>query len=300
MSYVQAVDFVVTDLSKAVKFFREVLEFTELETREEKSSFFAQLYHHPEVHAKRTRMKLGNAEIYLTEMLNPKGKPFPPDSISSDLWFQHIAIVVSDMEKAYKKLSQHHAYAISHSPQTIPEWNKPAAGIKAFYFRSPDHHPLEIIFYPPGKGCAEWQEHRGRLFLGIDHTAIAVSDTEKSLKFYQDILGLQVMGESLNYGETQERLTSIPGAKVRITGLRDKQEKGIGLEFLHYIGGKRGRLSKHAPHDLTATKTIIKTPNLEPILKKLGKEHMRGKIEEKGKTVAALLVDPDGHYVLLI
>jgi catechol 2,3-dioxygenase-like lactoylglutathione lyase family enzyme len=38
----------------------------------------------------------------------------------------------------------------------------------------------------------------GRLFLGIDHTAIVVSDTEASLKFYRDVLGMTVAGESEN------------------------------------------------------------------------------------------------------
>ena len=35
-----------------------------------------------------------------------------------------------------------------------------------------------------------------RLFLGIAHTAMAVRDTEASLMFYRDILGLKVLGKS--------------------------------------------------------------------------------------------------------
>ena len=37
------------------------------------------------------------------------------------------------------------------------------------------------------------------MFLGIDHTAIAVDDTNVSLRFYRDTLGMQVAGESENY-----------------------------------------------------------------------------------------------------
>jgi hypothetical protein len=40
----------------------------------------------------------------LHEYLAPKGRPIPADSRSNDVWFQHIAIIVSDMDKAYKLL----------------------------------------------------------------------------------------------------------------------------------------------------------------------------------------------------
>lgn len=297
MSQVVAVDFVVSSLGTSVKFFREILDFTECETTEEKGAFFAQLYHEPQVHARRTRMRLGKQEIFLTEFIHPRGKLFPKDSISTDLWFQHIAIVVSDMDRAHQKLVQYNVVPISKEPQTIPEWNKTAAGIKAFYFRSPDHHPLELISYPKGKGCQEWQV-KDRLFLGIDHTAIAVSDTKRSLKFYEELLGLHVKGESLNYGETQERLTAILGAKVQITGLSDKEGKAMGLEFLHYLEGKAGRASAHASHDLSATKTVIETPRIEEILKKIDRRYLLSKVKINGKE-AAFIVDPDRHHVLL-
>ena len=78
----------------------------------------------------------------------------------------------------------------------MPDWNKNAGGIKAFYFKDPDGHALEILQFPADKGNPKWQQlaaaHPDRLFLGIDHTAIVVGDTEASLKFYRDVLGLQV------------------------------------------------------------------------------------------------------------
>ena len=91
-----------------------------------------------------------------------------------DRWFQHIAIVVSDMDKAYDRLHRIKVKAISTEPQQIPKWNKAAAGIRAFYFRDPDNHPLELIYFPPGKADGRWQEKDADLFMGNDHTAIAV------------------------------------------------------------------------------------------------------------------------------
>src|SRR5260370_40875518 len=149
------------------------------------------------------RMQLGNEFLELTEYLTPRGKPIPEDSRSNDLWFQHIAIVVSDMDNAFDKLRALGVQFVSTGPQRLPDWNIGAAGIKAFYFRDPDHHNLEVIYFPPGKGDPRWQEKTDKLFLGIDHTAIAVAHTDASLRFYSDLLGFRNAAESESYGTVQ-------------------------------------------------------------------------------------------------
>src|ERR1051325_922185 len=126
------------------------------------------------------RMRLGDESIELTEYLTPRGRPVPIDSHSNDRWFQHIAIIVSDMDRAYQWLRQHKVEHASTGPQLLPEWNKKAAGIRAFYFKDPDGHPLEILQFPPDKGLAKWHKPSDRLFLGIDHTAIVVGNTDAS------------------------------------------------------------------------------------------------------------------------
>ena len=132
-------------------------------------------------------MRLGEQIAELTQYVSPPGgRPVPVPSRSNDLWFEHMAIVVSNMEKAYEILQRHQLRQISPEPQTIPPSNVPAAGIKAFKFRDPDNHDLELIWFPPGKGAARWQQPGDRLFLGLSHTAITVSDTEASLAFYRD------------------------------------------------------------------------------------------------------------------
>jgi len=197
------------------------------------------------------RMKLGDEFIELTEYLTPKGRPVPVDSRSNDRWFQHIAIITSDMDKAYARLRQHKVEHASTGPQRLPDWNKNAGGIKAFYFKDPDGHALEILQFPEGKGDTKWhrlaKQDTDKLFLGIDHTAIVVSDTDESLKFYRDTLGMRVAGESENYGIEQERLNNVFGARLRITAVR--AGAGPGIEFLEYLAPRDGR---PAPKDLKA------------------------------------------------
>jgi catechol 2,3-dioxygenase-like lactoylglutathione lyase family enzyme len=111
------------------------------------------------------------------------------------------------------------------------------------------------IWFPPGKGDPKWQRAAGilpagktgfagkdagnALFLGIDHTAIVVNDTDKSLAFYRDALGMKVAGGAENYGVEQEHLNQVFGARLRITAL--KAERGPGIELLEYITPPGGR-----------------------------------------------------------
>jgi catechol 2,3-dioxygenase-like lactoylglutathione lyase family enzyme len=133
------------------------------------------------------------------------------------------------MERAYQHLQAHGVEAASIGPQRLPDWNPNAGGIEAYYFRDPDGHTLEILRFPPGKGAAKWHRPTERLFLGIDHTAIVVGDTERSLAFYRDLLGFRVVGESLNHGPEQERLNNVFGARLLITSLGAPEGNGTTI-----------------------------------------------------------------------
>jgi catechol 2,3-dioxygenase-like lactoylglutathione lyase family enzyme len=192
------------------------------------------------------RLRLGGEHIELTEFLAPRGRDFPADTRSNDAWFQHVAIITSDMAAAYARLRAMGIAYASTEPQRLPEWNRHAAGIQAYYFRDPDGHFLEVLQFPPDKGATRWQQ-RDRLFLGIDHTAIVSSDTDTSLRFYRDGLGLRVVGGSENHGEEQEHLNNVFGARLRITTLHASE--GPGVELLEYLTPRDGR---PAPRDLAA------------------------------------------------
>lgn len=179
-------------------------------------------------------LQLGDEKIELIEYLDLEGKPIPQDSQSNDLWFQHLAIVVSDLDRAYQHLKSFAIEPISTAPQTLPN------GIQAFKFKDPDRHNLEIIWFPPDQSQAKWHENTEELFLGIDHTAIAVADTEQSLKFYRDLLGMEVEQSNINSGEIQVHLDGLPEAKVRVTATRP-QQGGLGIELLDYIIPGTGR-----------------------------------------------------------
>ena len=228
----------VGDMDRSLDFYSRVLTFEKVSDTELAGGDVEHLFGVFGARMRVVRMKLGDEYVELVQFLAPRGRSIPADSRSNDLWFQHIAVIVSDMDRAYQVLRQNKVEHASSGPQRLPDWNKNAGGIKAFYFKDPDEHPVEILEFPEGKGDPKWHRSTDRLFLGIDHTAIAVSDTDTSLKFYRDLLGLRVAGESENYGTEQEHLNNVLGAHLRITALR--APTGPGIELLEYLSPRDG------------------------------------------------------------
>jgi len=295
---VDAVGMTVADMDRSVAFYRDVLSFdvdSDTETMGEDVEKLTGVF------GARTRtvtMRLGSEPIVLTEFLTPKGRPIPVDARSNDRSFQHIAIVVSDMDAAYQRLRAHKVEHVSTAPQRIPDTNKAAAGIRAFYFRDPDDHNLEVIWFPAGKGDPRWQKTGSRLFLGLDHTALVVSSTDASLRFYRDLLGLRLAGESENSGTEQEHLNLVEGARLHISGLR--APAGPGVEFLDYLSPRDGRAYEGArANDIVHWQTTVRVEDVDALVKKL--HEARVAFVSAGVVNGSCLVrDPDGHAILLV
>jgi catechol 2,3-dioxygenase-like lactoylglutathione lyase family enzyme len=299
---VGAIGITVSDLDAAVRFYTRVLDFEEVSTSEIAGDAFERLEGVFPARARVARLRLGTEAIELTEYLAPRGRLFPPDSQGNDLWFQHVAIVVRDMDRAYAKLRGHRVTHASSGPQRLPDWNPNAGGVEAFYFRDPDGHYLELIQFPPGKGDPRWQARTRRLFLGIDHTAIAVADTERSLRFYRDALGLRVTGASENWGIEQERLNAVFGARLRITALR--APTGPGIELLEYLAPRTGRPrpADARANDLLHWQTDLGTADAADLADRVraggGSWISPGAVAVGGARLV-LVADPDGHALRL-
>jgi catechol 2,3-dioxygenase-like lactoylglutathione lyase family enzyme len=225
-------------------------------------------------------LALGREIVELLQFASP-GRPYPAAALSSDLCFQHFAIVVADMALAYRQLRSVDGWsAIStDGPQRLPP---SSGGVVAFKFRDPDGHPLELLAFSDGKSPPAWAARsNGDLFLGIDHSAISVSDSARSIAFYQ-ALGLRVVGRSLNGGDEQARLDGILAPRVEVTALAPPQATPH-LELLCYRSATRNRKIAVADNDITATRLIFAAN--------------RGASESLPRRQA--LVDPDGHHLVI-
>lgn len=307
---VDAIGITVKEMDRSVKFYTEVLGFKKVSDSEMTGEPYEKLTGVFGLHIRTVRLQLGDEFIELTDYLTTGGRSIPEDQRSNDLFFQHIAIVVSDMDKAYQQVKKYNVEFVSTAPQTLPKSIPAAKGIKAFYFHDPDNHNLELIYFPRGKGQDKWHpdsyRETGKVFLGIDHTAIGVSSTENSHQFYANLLGIERKGDSWNKGPEQEHLNNVEGASLHITGYR--AAAGPGIEFLQYITPGPG---KKYPEDTRADDiwfwhTKLVTDDAEALYNKLkaanysfvSKQLVH--FNEKGVHTKSFIVkDPDGHAMLV-
>jgi catechol 2,3-dioxygenase-like lactoylglutathione lyase family enzyme len=250
-------------------------------------------------------MRLGLQEVELVAY-HPSGEAYPAESTSADLRFQHFAIVVSDIDRACARVEQQAGFRpISRDgPQHLP----PTSGsVTAFKFRDPDGHPLELIHFPPGSGVETWHDPAKRsLFLGIDHSAISVSDTSASKAFYTQLLGMTESGRSLNRGPAQARLDGLADPVVDVTALRPAQEATPHLELLGYHLPPRDRVKALSgrTNDIASTQLVLEVDDMGSLVRRLtaaGTDFVSpGRLRLPGGQEAALIRDPDGHRLLLL
>jgi catechol 2,3-dioxygenase-like lactoylglutathione lyase family enzyme len=306
---VESIGMTVSDMDRSVAFYSDALAFKPISDVEVDGPEYDQLWGIFGVRARVVRMQLGKQQLELIEFLAPPdARPIPVPSYSNDLWFQHFAIVVRDMEAAWAQLRKHHVRQISPRPQTIPISNLAAAGIKAIKFRDPDGHNLELLWFPEGKGNPIWHQPGSSIFLGIDHTAMTVRSTENSIQFYRDLLGMTVAGGTLNMGREQQYLDSLPGARARVTGMKP-QMGPPGVEFLEYELPTAGRpfpIDSH-PTDLWHWQTTLIVSDVEATAAIL-----RGTAQFVSSAVVTLpdralgftkgfqVRDPDGHAIQIV
>lgn len=313
--------FTTAHADAAAHFFETTLGFTRGESLLVDAGAYAQLVGLPGSRLKLVRLHLGAETLELSEVLNlgdglRPGRPIPADSRSCDLWFQHICIVVSDLEAASASARQAIASGslegVSTAPQTLPDWNTAAAGIQAYKFRDPEGHNLELLQFPPDKGEARWHSAQpaSAPFLGIDHSAISVADTPGSCRFYDELLGLRLGGDGVNSGPTQDGLDGLKDTRVRITGHRCPT--GAGVECLNYqppnIG--RPRPADQGAQDLAHWQIRLRVADLDQIAataEDFGGQPLHGGVIELGHQAALVgseralqLADPDGHQLQLL
>lgn len=230
--------------------------------------------------ALRITLELGAQQVKLVQFVDQPGRAYPIEMPSSDLRFQHFAIVVSDLAAAMAQLSQVPGWTpiTQGGPQQLPA---SSGGVTAFKFRDPEGHPLELLAFPDHATPACWGQAQGRgLFLGIDHSAISVADSARSIVFYEG-LGLAVSSRSLNDGPTQGRLDDLDRPVAEVTAL-SPDHVVPHLELLCYRDTGRRAPTELRANDVAATWLVF------------GPDRRSPRPEACGISVWNL-VDPDGH-----
>ena len=314
------------DAMASSQWYASTLGFEPVDVEQFSGAWLSELLGLPSAALQRHRLRLGQEtlELWQFDSASPDGTGQQNNGearcpAGNDSAFQHICIVTSDLAKAFAQGAEK-AKQISSSPQRLPDWNPGAGGIWAVKFQDPDGHPLELLEFPADKGNGRWHqlsesnktatagEQIEKLFLGLDHTAISVTDTQRSLHFYATILGMQLAGQGHNYGPEQDGMDGLQGTDVLISSLHG-DDPGMGIEFLQYRkpeGGIRPRPNPQAS-DLCEWRVAAVVEDLNSLYQSLQNEPL---VQSLGplvrvpgsfgpKELACQLRDPDGHALLL-
>ncbi len=253
------IELTVTDLARSERFYVEALGFSTMRHDEPDAAALAAL---GGGRVRQAVLRRGGQTLAL-QAFDVVGAPYPTDAKACDQVFQHFALPVSDMGAAMARLAPFGPASISKGgPQHLPGRS---GGATAWKFRDPDGRPLELIQFPDG--------HAG----GIDHSAIAVLNAERSIAFYRG-LGLTVAARQINFGPEQDALDGLPGARVDVVAL-EPQDPAPHVELLAYQTPPGRACAILRPQDIAATRLVFATTGL-------------------AKTV--LRQDPDGHALLLL
>jgi catechol 2,3-dioxygenase-like lactoylglutathione lyase family enzyme len=215
--------------------------------------------------------------------------PADPDSGGTDVRFQHIAVVVGDMDAAWRRLLHCHPdlRCVGHGgPQQLPA---SSGGVTAVKFRDMDGHPVELLEFPPGQLPAYWQSKvsqslHGEPTVGIDHSAISVTSTDASIRFYKQEFGLQLANRQTNNGPAQAQLDGIADPVVEVVALHAQTRHTPHLELLGYTQPAATTGMAQASVRLPRTTLVWHAQSVEA----------KGAEEATNATVR-WATDPDGH-----
>jgi glyoxylase I family protein len=138
--------------------------------------------------------------------------------------------------------------------------------------------------------------------LAADHTGITVSDIERSLLFWRDVLGFELSHRAHQRGELAEQITGVPGAEILIAVLKAPGHK---IELLEYCApADRRKENALQPCDLGSVHIALTVDDLGAVLetiaasgwKAAGKPQTLTVGPNAGKRVIYVR-DPDGTTI---
>lgn len=136
----------------------------------------------------------------------------------------------------------------------------------------------------------------------IRHTGIVVSKMEASLRFYRDLLGMEVWEDFVGSGPFIESLTAVPGARIWMIKLRSRQ--GGSIELLQYLNCPQEVPPRVRACDVGCNHVALEVDNLDALYERLRPEgiefHALPALNPTGRFKVAYCRDPEGVLLELV
>jgi catechol 2,3-dioxygenase-like lactoylglutathione lyase family enzyme len=141
--------------------------------------------------------------------------------------------------------------------------------------------------------------------VSADHTGITVSNLERSLAFWRDVLGFEFSHTAHQKGELAREITGVDGAEIKLAVL--KTPGGHKIELLEYLAPADRKRANLRPCDIGFVHVALLVDNLDLVLERIaasgweaaGKTQTLKTGPNAGKCVMYVR-DPDGTTIELM
>ena len=138
-----------------------------------------------------------------------------------------------------------------------------------------------------------------------DHTGITVSNVERSLAFWRDVMGFELSHTAHQKGELAKEITGVEGADIKLAVLRTPG--GHKIELLEYLAPADRKRATLRACDVGSVHVAMLVEDLDAVLAQIGASGWRaaGKPQTltKGPNAGKRVVyvrDPDGTTIELL
>ena len=140
--------------------------------------------------------------------------------------------------------------------------------------------------------------------IAADHTGITVANLDRSLAFWQDVLGFELSHRAHQTGDLAREITGVPGAEISIAVLKAPGHK---IELLEYHAPSDRKRASLRPCDVGSVHVALTVDNLDAVLSTIAASGWKAAGEPQtlksgpnaGKRVVYVR-DPDGTTIELM
>jgi catechol 2,3-dioxygenase-like lactoylglutathione lyase family enzyme len=103
--------------------------------------------------------------------------------------------------------------------------------------------------------------------LAADHTGITVSNLERSLAFWRDVIGFELSHAAHQTGELAKEITGVAGAEIKLAVL--KTPGGHKIELLEYVAPADRKRVNLRPCDVGSLHVALLVNDLDAVLARI-------------------------------
>ena len=137
--------------------------------------------------------------------------------------------------------------------------------------------------------------------IAADHTGITVTNLERALAFWRDVLGFQLSHRPHQTGKLASEITGVPGAEISIAVLKGYGHK---IELLEYLAPPERQHFRPRPCDVGSVHVAFVVDNLDDVLERIAASGWKAagnpQTLQRGPNTGKRVVyvrDPDGTTI---